>query len=94
MLTVVDDATLLAILTRRASAALSAAASAGDVLTTGSWYYRLAPVLARRLTTLSQGGNTGSNPVGAARSLANQPGKVAMFLRLSWWYIEAGNLAL
>jgi len=39
--TVVDDATLLAILTGRAAAALLAAAEAGEVLTTGSWYYRL-----------------------------------------------------
>jgi len=39
--TVVDDATLLAILTRRASEALVAAAEAGEVLTTGCWYYRL-----------------------------------------------------
>ena len=41
MPTVVDDATLLAILTRRASEILVRAAEAGEVLTTGSWYYRL-----------------------------------------------------
>lgn len=41
MPTVVDDATLLAILTRRAVPALVMAADAGDVLCTGSWYYRL-----------------------------------------------------
>jgi hypothetical protein len=39
--TVVDDATLLAILTRRAAVNLLAAADAGEVLSTGSWYYRL-----------------------------------------------------
>lgn len=41
MRTVVDDASLLAILARRAGATLAAAAEAGDVVTTGSWYYRL-----------------------------------------------------
>ena len=41
MRTVVDDATLLAILTRRAAVTLVALAEAGEVLTTGSWYYRL-----------------------------------------------------
>jgi len=54
---VVDDATLLAILTRRAAADLAAATQAGDVLTTGSWYYRLHralhdPTLAGSLTTM------------------------------------------
>jgi hypothetical protein len=39
--TVVDDATLLAILIRRASPALVASADGGEVLCTGSWYYRL-----------------------------------------------------
>ncbi len=38
---VVDDATLLAILTKRAARHLLAAAAIGEVLTTGSWYYRL-----------------------------------------------------
>jgi hypothetical protein len=38
---VVDDLTLLAILTRRATGPLVAAAEAGEVVTTGSWYYRL-----------------------------------------------------
>ncbi|MDQ6616576.1 MAG: hypothetical protein M3083_17995 [Actinomycetota bacterium] len=41
MPTVVDDATLLAILSGRASAALAEEARAGQVLITGSWYYRL-----------------------------------------------------
>jgi hypothetical protein len=39
--TVVDDATLLAILSRRASPVVMAAADVGEVLCTGSWYYRL-----------------------------------------------------
>jgi len=39
--TVVDDATLLAILTKRAAAHLLAAAGMGEILTTRSWYYRL-----------------------------------------------------
>ena len=38
---VVDDATLLAILTKRAAHHLLGHVSAGEVLTTGSWYYRL-----------------------------------------------------
>jgi hypothetical protein len=38
---VVDDASLLAILARRARATLAAVAEAGEVITTGSWYYRL-----------------------------------------------------
>ena len=38
---VVDDATLLAILTGRAAEDLLAKTAAGEVLTTGSWYYRL-----------------------------------------------------
>lgn len=41
MPTVVDDATLLAVLTKRASGALAKAAHAGELITTGSWYYRL-----------------------------------------------------
>ena len=41
MPTVVDDATLLALLTKRAASPLLRAAESGDVLTTGSWYYRL-----------------------------------------------------
>ncbi len=41
MPTVVDDATLLAILSRRATTALVAGVEAGEVLTTSSWYYRL-----------------------------------------------------
>jgi hypothetical protein len=39
--TVVDDATLLTILARQASRELLSLADEGDVLTTGSWYYRL-----------------------------------------------------
>jgi hypothetical protein len=39
--TVVDDAILLAILTKRAAPHLLAAAGMGEILTTGSWYYRL-----------------------------------------------------
>jgi hypothetical protein len=39
--TVVDDATLLAILTRRATRRVLSAVAEGDVLTTGSWYYRV-----------------------------------------------------
>jgi hypothetical protein len=38
---VVDDATLLSILTGRASAVLAETVRAGEVSTTGSWYYRL-----------------------------------------------------
>jgi hypothetical protein len=38
---VVDDASLLAILTKRAGTSLAAAAEAGEVICTGSWYYRL-----------------------------------------------------
>lgn len=41
MPTVIDDASLLAILARRAGATLTAAANAGQVMSTGSWYYRL-----------------------------------------------------
>ncbi len=41
MRTVVDDGSLLAILAQRASATLAAAAEAGEVISTGSWYYRL-----------------------------------------------------
>ncbi len=51
---VVDDATLLA---SRATAALAAAGEAGEILTTGSWYYRLHralhdPASAGSLTTM------------------------------------------
>jgi hypothetical protein len=42
---VVDDATLLTILARGASPELLTLADEGDVLTTGSWYYRLRRVL-------------------------------------------------
>lgn len=45
MPTVVDDATLLAVLARQAEANLQAAAEAGNVLTTSSWYYRLSRAL-------------------------------------------------
>ncbi|MGH9124757.1 MAG: hypothetical protein ACRDZ8_08530 [Acidimicrobiales bacterium] len=41
MPTVIDDATLLAVLTRRAGPHLLSDAAAGSVLTTGTWYYRL-----------------------------------------------------
>lgn len=41
MPTVVDDFTLLAVLIGDASAPLEEAAAAGELLTTGSWYYRL-----------------------------------------------------
>lgn len=41
MPTVIDDATLLAVLTRRAGPGLLSAAERGEVLTTGSWCYRL-----------------------------------------------------
>ncbi len=41
MPTVVDDATLLAILTGRATPGLLDATAAGGIVTTGSWYYRL-----------------------------------------------------
>jgi hypothetical protein len=39
--TVVDDATLLTILARAANPELLTLVDQGDVLTTGSWYYRL-----------------------------------------------------
>jgi hypothetical protein len=39
--TVIDDATLFAVLTRQAADGLLADAEAGEVLTTSSWYYRL-----------------------------------------------------
>jgi hypothetical protein len=39
--TVIDEATLLAILTTQASALLLSATEAGQIVTTSSWYYRL-----------------------------------------------------
>jgi len=41
MPTVIDDATLFAVLTYQAGEALLAAASEGNVVTTSHWYYRL-----------------------------------------------------
>lgn len=40
--TVVDDAILLAVLARQAEPVVQEAAEAGQILTTASWYYRLA----------------------------------------------------
>jgi hypothetical protein len=39
--TVIDDATLFAVLTRQAASSLLELVNAGEVLTTSSWYYRL-----------------------------------------------------
>jgi hypothetical protein len=41
VLTVVDDATLLAVLAGQSGPTLQAAADNGELLTTSSWYYRL-----------------------------------------------------
>ena len=40
-MTVVDDATLLAVLAGQSGLTLHAAADNGELLTTSSWYYRL-----------------------------------------------------
>ncbi|MGD0084843.1 MAG: hypothetical protein ABSD78_16855 [Acidimicrobiales bacterium] len=69
MLSVVDDATLLAILTRRAAAPLVAAAEAGEVLTTGSWYYRLHRALHDRASSGSLSRMAANLPAAAKDSL-------------------------
>jgi hypothetical protein len=45
MAVVVDDGALLAVLARQASEDPQSAAAAGDVFTTGSWYWRLSRAL-------------------------------------------------
>ena len=69
MPTVVDDKTLLAILSRRAGATLIAAAEAGEVLTTGSWYYRLHRALHDSASAGSLSTMAAELPPGAGKAL-------------------------